>query len=222
MQTTSYRVLKWTLFAGFAASMATACVVTSNDGGDDIFDGGESGSSNNDAGKTSTQGGTSAGTGGKTSTGGGGSSTTAGTAGTTAAGGEGGNASTYVPGLCQADDPTPTMVPSCAPDDKDAKDACRKCMRASCCDEWQTCYGDSPKTACGWGPTETANSQFECIRECFDKGAATATDPDMLLADCGAGCAVQCDDADGGLIMDSTSALVECANTACSDECFPF
>ena len=220
MQTTSYRVLKWTLFAGFAASMATACVVTSSDGGDDIFDGGESGSSNNDAGKTSTQGGTSAGTGGKTSTGGGGSSTTAGT---TAAGGEGGtNASTYVPGLCQADDPTPTMEPSCSPKPADDGLTCKICLKSKCCSDWQACYGDTPTTACGWGPTENAPGQFDCITKCFTDGAANAADPEALLGDCTAGCAQQCDNADNGLIMDSTNSLVDCANSMCPDECFPF
>jgi hypothetical protein len=208
MQTTSYRVLKWTLFAGFAASMATACVVTSGDGGDDISVGGESGSSNNDAGKTSTTGGTSAGTGGKTSTGGGGSSTTAGTAGTTSAGGEGGAAS--------------TMEPSCSPKATDDGQTCKICLKSKCCSDWQACYGDTPTTACGWGPTEKAPGQFDCITKCFTDGAANAVDAEALLGSCTAGCAQQCDNADNGLIMDSTNSLVDCANSMCADECFPF
>jgi hypothetical protein len=219
MQTTSYRVLKWTLLMGVAASMATACVVTSGDGGGD-GDAGESGSSNTEAGKTST-GGTSAGssTGGKTSSGGGGMTSTAGT---TAAGGDAGAASTYVPGLCEADAATPTMEPSCAPKANDDGQTCKICLKAKCCSEWQGCYADTPTTACGYGATEDARGQFDCIQKCFTDGAAMAADPDMLLADCAAGCANQCDNADNGLIMTTTSDLVDCANTSCTDECFPF
>jgi hypothetical protein len=218
MQTTSYRVLKWTLLMGVAASMATACVVTSGDGGGD-GDAGESGSSNTEAGKTST-GGTSAGssTGGKTSSGGGGMTSTAGTA----AGGDAGAASTYVPGLCEADAATPTMEPSCAPKANDDGQTCKICLKAKCCSEWQGCYADTPTTACGYGATEDARGQFDCIQKCFTDGAAMAADPDMLLADCAAGCANQCDNADNGLIMTTTSDLVDCANTSCTDECFPF
>ena len=217
MQTTSYRVLKWTLLAGVAASMATACVVTSGDGDDDIFDGGESGSSTT-AGKTT--GGSSAGSndGGKTSTGGGGSST----AGTTTTGGDGGTGSSYVPGLCQADDPTPTSEPSCSPKATDEGLTCKICLKSMCCTDWQTCYGDTPTTACGWGQTEDAPGQFDCIQKCFVDGAADATDADVLLGDCAAMCANQCDNPDNGLIMDSTSSLVDCANTNCQDDCFPF
>lgn len=219
----SYGALKWSLVLGVAASLATACVVTSGDGGGgggDAF-GGEGGTTTTAG--TSTTGGTTAGTAGTKATGGGGSTSTAGT---TAAGGEGGAASGYVPGLCQADDPTPTVEPSCAllPKDDEMGRECVKCMKAQCCTEWKTCFGNTPTTACGFGPTDGDLGQFECIINCFATNKDNETDANMLLSDCTAGCANQCDAVDNGLPLDATNALVDCANKAgtCQAECFPF
>ncbi len=217
----SYRALKWSvLLVGIAASLG-ACVVTEGDGDDDDAFGGDSGTST--AG-TPTTGGTESGTAGTKTTGGGG---TGGTAGTTAGGapdGAGGEA--YVPGLCQADDPTPTIEPSCAPvaTDDDAGHECAKCVKAKCCSEWQGCFGNTPTTACGFGATKDADGQFECIINCFADNTDGETDADMLLGDCTAGCANQCDTPDNGLPLDSTNDLVDCANKAatCQAECFPF
>lgn len=233
MQTKSYRFLKWTLLACVSASLASACVVTTGDGGgDDFFDeGGEGGSSTNTAGKTASGGaGTSAtaGSGGKAS-GGGGSGTTAGSSG-------GGTAPAYVPGLCdaatpdQVEGPTPTEPADATitADDEKPANACRKCMKEKCTEEWSTCYGSAPTIACGSGATKDADGQFDCILGCFFDGAqdpmGTAED---LISDCSDMCTNQCADEDNGNVTVHTSALVECANDSdpakgCQADCFPF
>jgi hypothetical protein len=228
MQTKSYtRLLKWSLLACVTASLATACVVTTDDDGDDFFDGGDSNSGT--SGKTSTTGGAgTSSTAGKTSTAG---TTSAGTGGTSSAGtgGTGGSGGTTAPGeeigLCQADDdPEPTDLPNCDPDAKDETDACRKCMRASCCSEWKTCYGSEPRTACGWGadPTDDFEGQYDCIRNCYvvKLNEDPSREEPAIIEDCSFECLKQCDEADG-LPMDSTSALVECTTMSCNDVCFP-
>ena len=222
MQTkSSYRVLKWTLLVGTAASLVTACVVTtSGDGGGGVggdFSFGGDGTST--SGKTSTGGSQS--TAGKTSTGGSGGSSTAGTAGTMTVG-EGGAA--YVPGVCEADAATPKSEPSCDLNSGDDTNACRKCMKTKCCTEWQACFASEPTIACGYGTTADADGQFDCIENCFLDGAAMADNADTLLADCAGKCANQCDTPDNGLVMGATSDLVDCANNAdnCQADCFPF
>jgi hypothetical protein len=239
MQTKSYRLLKWTLLACVSASLASACVVTTGDGGgDDFFDEGGEGGGNTAGTKTTTGGaGTSstAGSGGK-ATGGGGAATTAGTGGTS----NGGTAS-YVPGLCDAasselEGPTPSMPAdtTLTEDDEKPANACRKCMKAFCKDEWSTCYGTAPTIACGFGATDPDDGndvdsdlgQFDCILGCFFDGAE---DPmgtaEELISECSAKCTNQCDDADSGNVMVHTSELIECANdpeVGCQAECFAF
>ncbi len=224
MQTkSSYRALNWTLLVGVAASLATACVVTSGDGGGGGGDGFGGDGSSSTAGKTSTTGGSSAGTAGTKTTGGGGS-----TSGGTTAGGapDGVGGDPYVAGLCEADSPTPTVEPSCSPvaADNDMGRECVKCMKAKCCTEWKTCFGNTPTTACGFGATAAADGQFECILNCFSDNKAKETDADMLLRDCTSMCTNQCDAADNGLPLTSTSDLVDCANKPanCQTDCFPF
>ena len=218
MQTkSSYRVLKWTFMIGAVASLATACVVTSGDGGDDTFGEGGEGGTTTTAGKTSTGGTTS--TSGKTSTGGGGSTSTAGTM---AAGGDGGAASSYVPGLCEVDAPTPSMLPSCTLDAKDMDPdfACRKCLKSKACEDWQTCFGDSPTTACGSGPTEDADGQFECIRGCA-LDDMSGDDTEVILGRCEGMCLGQCKDKDtDGFALTDTQALLGSAQMECLTECF--
>lgn len=233
MQTkTSYRVLKWALLMGTAASFATACVVTtSGDGTGNLGGVGDTtsgGDSTSTSGKTST-GGTES-TAGTTSTGGGGSGS-GGTSGSTSTAGtsmtEAGAGGAYVPGQCQTEDPTPTSLPSCDPNpERDKDQPCKVCMKAKCCTEWQTCYGDSPTSACGWGATADANGQFDCIIDCYAKNEAGETDPSSLLESCASSCTNQCDAADNGNILDATNALISCANAdgdaGCQTECFPF
>jgi hypothetical protein len=214
----SYRLLKWTLLLGTVASMATACVVTSGDGDDDDFDfGGEGGTSSSSAGKASTGGAGTSSTAGKTSTGGTGGSATAGSS----TGGTGGAAEEI--GVCMGtDSPEPTSLPNCDPDAKDEADPCRKCVRAKCCTEYKTCFGDEPRIACGWGPNADDGfaGQYECILACFDKEIATsAEDPNDIIAGCSGECLQQCES--DNVIMDATSDLIGCANDSCTNECFP-
>lgn len=233
MQTMSYRWLKWTLLACASAALAPACVVTTGDGDDNIFDGGEGGTGNGSAGK-STGGGGKSSSAGTTATGGGGSSSTAGTSsggGGAASGGTGGTEPTYEAGLCDFDaepdeleGPTPTEPADVTPKDTDGD--CLKCLKAECADEWSTCYGEAPRIACGWGPTEDdIDGQFDCILGCFFDGAEDPTGTaDELLLDCTDQCTNQCGDVDGGNVMVHTSDLIACANDAakCQAECFPF
>jgi hypothetical protein len=222
MQTkSSYRVLKSTLLVGTAASLATACVVTtSGDGGTggDFSFGGEGTSTSS---KTSTGGDGSTSTAGKTATGGGGTGGSTPTAGASTVGGGGGAA--YVAGVCDADSPTSTNEPSCNTPTDDGQD-CKKCMKAQCCTEWKVCFGDTPTIACGWGETKDADGQFDCVQHCFHDNTAGETDPDKLLADCAGSCANQCDSADNGNVMQATSDLIDCANDPmkCQTDCFPF
>ena len=220
----SYRFLKWTLLACATASLASACVVTTGDGGDDFFDGGEGGT-NSTAGTNSTEGGSAgtkadaSGSAGTTATTGGGGSETTGSA------GAGGEAPTEMVGLCDADAATSATLPSCAPDDKDSADACRKCMRASCCDQWKTCFGSDPHNACGWGnsPSDDYEGQFDCVRNCYQAAIDAGGDPndDNVIADCSFQCTKQCDDVDMGFPTQATQDLIECSKKSCNDDCFP-
>lgn len=213
-----YSVLKWTLMLGVASSMATACVVTSGDGSG-LGDGGDgnnnTGNVGNEAGETSS-GGSSAGKGGS------GGSATAGssTAGSTAAGGEGGGGSTYVPGLCMADAPTPSIEPSCDTSTGNQNE-CSKCLKTKQCTLYKECFGTAPTTACGYGPVEGDGGQFQCILNCFAENKDDIALPDDLFAACGAGCALQCEAADTA-ITDVTNELADKAYTDCNAECFIF
>jgi hypothetical protein len=217
MQTkSSYGVLKWALLAGVAASLASACVVSSGDGNDDDTDITEGGDGNTNTGGKATGGGGSKATGG-TGTNAGAPSSDAGEPAT----GTGGAApSTFVPGECQVDvDPiTPTVEANC---DADAADSeCIKCVKLQACSEYGTCFGTGPATACSVGQTEGAPGQFVCVSECFKAGAAAAVDADELLSDC----ASTCDECGSGGLNDETTALIAAANDAgtCQTECFPF
>jgi hypothetical protein len=221
-----YGLLKWSLLACVTTSLASACVVTTDDDGDDFFDGGEPSTST--SGKTSTGGAGSSSTAGKGGTAAGGAGASAG--GTTSAG-TGGSAAGAggdppVPGedsgLCQGtDNPEPTSLPSCAPDDKDNDNACRKCQRASCCTAWQTCYGSEPLTACGWGADlgDDTLGQFDCIRSCYDANVDSGEEEGKIKEDCQFECLNQCED--DGLITDATNDLFNCTVDNCNTECFP-
>lgn len=220
MKKASYRLLQWTMLMGSAAILATACVVTSGDGDDDGA-AGEGGTSST-AGTSSTEageGGTStAGTSsGGSATGGSAGSGTGGSAGSAA----GGSGSGYVPGLCEADSPTPTSLPACTPSANDEGNTCKICLKAKCCSDWRTCYGDSPTTACGWGATEDDPGQFDCIQNCYLDTPNGGDNLEMTLGDCEAMCLNQCEDKDDGFALTDTQALLGCAQDECLDECFP-
>ena len=226
MQTkSSYRVLKWTFIFGAMASLGTACVVSSGTGDDDDEggDGGESGSTAT-AGKTST----TAGSGGTAAAGKGGAGGTAGTTMTPAAG-AGGEGEVYMAGLCDADEPDttkgilPTMFPSCGAAASDEGQDCKKCLKEKCCDEWQNCYGSEPHIACGWGTTEAADGQWDCVENCIIANKTGEATPEDLLDVCTAGCTNQCD-GDGGVLTLATAALIDCAikPAKCETACFPF
>jgi len=212
----SYRVLKWTLLLGAFATLGTACVVTTGDGDDDFGEGGESGSPPTTGGKSST-----AGTGGSatagTSAGGKGGSATAGSS----AGGEGGAASDYVPGVCDDDLAVPSMPRDTTlnADDETPQYACRKCLKVSCEDAWATCYGEKPTSACGYGSTEDAPGQFECIRSCFVDDMS-GDDTETVLSKCEDMCLDQCADKDQGFATGDTQELLGCGQDKCLAECF--
>lgn len=223
MQTkSSYRVLKWTFILGAMATLGSACVITSGDG-DDEGEGGESGSSTAEAGKATT-----AGTGGTASAGRGGSG--GGSAGTTTTPAAGAGGEGYMVGLCDADEPdltkgiSPTKFPSCAPSANDQGEDCKKCLKDKCCEQWQVCYGSEPHIACGWGPTEADDGQWDCIANCIIDPDSDAATPAELLTTCTASCTNQCEAEDGGNILVATSDLITCANdpATCESECFPF
>jgi hypothetical protein len=220
MQTkSSYRVLKWAMAASVVASFVTACVVKEGDPDIDFGDGGDG---NTNTSGTKNNGGDDSTAGTKT-TGGGGTGGQA-TAGNTSQGGDeasGGEGSNYVPGQCDAEDPTPSSVPSCDPSPNDENQACKICLKANCCDAWQTCYGDTPTSACGWGVTEDAPGQFDCVQQCYEKGAADTTDFAALRDQCQGECLNQCEDSDQGFISDITNVLINCAQDKCETACFP-
>jgi hypothetical protein len=230
MQTkSSYRVLKWTLFMGVAATLASACVVSTGDGDDkDVtIEGGEGGTNNTSG--TKNTGGTKAGndTGG-TSAG----SSTAGTgAGGSAAGAGGGEGNPDYPGACESELVTPSMEPSC--DEKATDNDCGKCLKSKCCTALQACYGTQPTSACGYGtaesPDDAALGQFDCIRECYKVNNDGVKSETEIFEGCAGECLLQCESE--GLINQDTQDMLDCAlNGAdgaatgtddCHDVCFP-
>jgi hypothetical protein len=211
----SYRVLKWMFLVGAMATLGTACVVTSGDG-DDEGEGGEGGTDTTTAGKNSTSGSGGTSTAG-TSTGGKGGTASAGTsAGGTAAGGEGGSPDTYVPGVCEGLE-TPSMLRDATVTAADDEFPCRKCLKMQCKEEWSTCYGEAPTSACGSGSTEDAKGQFECIRSCFTKDTS-GDDAETVLGNCEGMCLDQCED--DGFATTDTQDLLGCGQDKCLAECF--
>ena len=219
MQTkSSYRVLKWTFIVGTMMSLG-ACVVTSGDGGDDDDDDFSDAGSSTTAGKSSTTAGTG-GKGGSATAGRGGS---AGATTTPSAGSAGEGGAAYIPGICQVDlaTATPSHTPSCDLDakDEDPDNACRTCLKTKCCSDWKTCFADSPTTACGSGPTEKADGQFECIRGCY-LDDMSGDDAETVLGACESKCLGQCEDKDDGFSLTDTTGLLGCGQDNCLAECF--
>jgi len=88
-----------------------------------------------------------------------------------------------------ADGATPTMEPSCDPSANDAGKDCKICLKAKCCSDWQTCYGETPTTACGWGPTEADDGQFDCIQQLLRRWRYGCDERRRLLTECAGKCA---------------------------------
>jgi hypothetical protein len=213
-------VLKWTFMVGALTTLATACVVSAGDGSGDITgDGGEAGTSST-AGTNSTAGTSS--TAGKGGTGGSAGSGTSGSA-TAMAGADAGGAGgeVYVPGVCDDDLAVPSMPRDTTlnADDETPAYACRKCLKTNCATAWSTCYGEAPTAACGYGSTEDAPGQFECIRTCF-LDDMSADDTETILSNCESQCLDQCADKDQGFATADTQELLGCGQESCLVECF--
>ena len=231
MQTkSSYRALKWTLFMGLAASLASACVVSTGDGDDDdvTVEGGDGGTNNTSG--TKNTGGTKAGSSGS----GGTSAGTAGTtsAGTSAGGGEGGSdADPDYPGVCDSSLKEPAVINAAACDANANDNDCGACLKMKCCDPFKACYGKEPTSACGYGPSPTDDlGQFDTILECYDAendGIKTLAE---ILEMCEPMSLNQCAETDS-FANEFTLDLVSCAvngadeeptgNDDCQDVCFP-
>jgi hypothetical protein len=228
----SYRALKWTLFMGIAATLASACVVSTGDGdNDDVSIEGGDGGTNNTSGTANTGGnraGSSGSGGGGTSAG---SSTAGGGTGGSAAGAAGGEADPDYPGACESELVTPSVEPSC--DEKATDNDCGKCLKSKCCTALQACYGTEPTSACGYGTAETPESaslgQFDCIRECYAENNDGVKSETEIFEGCAGECLLQCESE--GLINQDTQEMLDCAlNGAdgvvagtddCHDVCFP-
>lgn len=228
MQTkTSYRTLKWTLFMGLAATLASGCVVSTGDGSDDdvkIEGGDNTGNTGNKGGK----GGTSAGMGGSNG----------GTGGTENPGGSGGDGGGPVtdpdyPGVCDSSLDTPSEIdPVGACTANDADNDCGACLKQKCCDTFAACYGKNPTSACGYGPSPSNDlGQFDALLNCYDEKNDGVLTIDEILLECDAEALNQCAATDDFLNED-TMDLVACAlngedddpdagNDDCRDVCFP-
>lgn len=234
MQTkSSYRALKWTLFMGMAASLASACVVSTGDGDDtDVpIDGGDGGTKSTAG--TKATGGTKAGTNaGGTSAG----TSTAGTssAGTSAGGGTGGTtaADPDYPGVCDSSLKEPSVISAAACDASDNDNDCGACLKMNCCDKFKACYGKEPTSACGYGPSPAKDlGQFDCIVACYERDNDGVADETAILEGCQAECLNQCEATDD-FVNEDTLDLMICArngadddpmkgNDDCNDVCFP-
>jgi hypothetical protein len=230
----SYRTLKFAVFMGMAAALASACVVSSGDGDDDPFgvDGGEGGTDNTSG--TKNTGGTKAGTSGS-----GGTTSTSGTGGTTTTegggAGEGGVvANPDYPGVCDSSLKQPSVINDAACTADDADNPCGACLKKTCCEAFKTCYGKEPTSACGYGTSpdkiETDRGQFDCIVACYERDNDGVKDEAEILDGCQTECLNQCAATDD-FINEDTNNLMGCALNGtdddpavgddCHDECFP-
>jgi hypothetical protein len=219
----SYRALKWTFFMAGAASLASACVITTGDGDPDdvIIDGGEGNvaGTGNTAGRGGT-GGSSAGSTSAGTSGSGGSSGGAASEGGSA--GEGGAPTDpNYPGTCESELAVPSSPGSCQSNDNDNE--CGACLKTQCCAEFGACYGTAPTSACGYGTSpatpESDQGQFDCIRGCYERDNDGVKGFEDILVDCASECLNQCESE--GLINTDTQDLMDCAVGSCEVECFP-
>lgn len=209
----------------FGASIATACVITTDNDDDDTTDetdgesgrAGRAGATSGRAGAGGTRAGSGGGGAGGTRAGAGGGGTAGATAGT------GGSAPTQLD--CSDPDGTPAAscefaIPANAPDNQAE---CFECLSGSCCTEIKNCYATNPENLCGYGGP-VGGSEFECFRLCLVEQAEERNDTTYTTDDAEV-CAVECStprDKNGdacGLIGDQTNALFNCMADNCEAEC---
>jgi hypothetical protein len=127
--------------------------------------------------------------------------------------GEGGDGDA---GLCDTSDAiASTSAPSCALTNNEP--TCRRCLKSRTCKEWQQCYGEQPRSACGYATHPDDDGQFDCIVFCFAEGDDASQTPEDLLLSCADNCENQCN-----LLNEDTVALVGAAYDKCTEECFPY
>lgn len=131
------------------------------------------------------------------------------------AGGNGGEGGAE-PLECEDESSVPTELPSCIAASDEAGDSCQSCLKASCCTEWQHCYGTSPQSKCGHGATPEEPGELDCLHQCYLSGLATSVDSTELLQACASTCAGAC-----LFLAQSTNDLIDCAIDECLDECLP-
>jgi hypothetical protein len=187
--------------------LASSCVITSDDDDDD-GEGGEAGEES---------------TGGRRPTGGAPATGGRATGGTGTGGATGGSATTG--GATTGGAPTGGTVSACdveefEPADScafETDDACSSCLSAKCCDEVKDCYAEDPvKNRCGYGITDSADSQFECTAACLAEIYAEGDVPTEEDIDA---CAGTNDCMTCALPNFATIGLSQCVVDSCLDEC---
>lgn len=135
-----------------------------------------------------------------------------------AAGAEAG-AGGAVPIATSCEAASPTVKPSCGPqNDPDGGNACRECLKSECCVAWQACYGTGPRNACGYGEqVGDAIGEADCTLLCwYQTYDGSKSDAETIEA-----CAEQCAACADTLISEVTNELISCAYDECADDCFP-
>ncbi|HEX6274740.1 MAG TPA: hypothetical protein VFZ53_16980 [Polyangiaceae bacterium] len=198
-------------------SLATGCVVESDDDDDTGGEAGESGGGTSSGG-SSGRGGSSTGgsaTGGS-ATGGsatGGSSTGGTSTGGSATGGTGGDINTDPE--CDPDegDLDNTPYPNCT---ATAGNECEECIERSCCAISRVCYGYDPGNVCGWGGPDGEGEiacYIDCIATYYEENAVYDEDGRDL-------CTGMCTTQMCGLVGNVTQDMVECVDMNCEPECY--
>jgi hypothetical protein len=199
----------WLGLVGF--SLATGCVVKSDDDDDDdLGEAGDSGGGTSSGGSSGRGGSATGGSAtGGSSTGG---SSTGGSSGS-GTGGTGGNMDTDPE--CDPDqgelDNTP--YPNCT---ATAGNECEECIQESCCELSRVCYGYDPGNVCGWGGPDGEGEiacYIDCIAMYYEENAVYDDDGRDL-------CTTMCTTQMCGLIGNDTQNMVECVDTNCQPECY--
>ena len=184
--------------------LASACVITSDDGDDDENGEGGEGGDETTGGRRPTGG--SPTTGGRAT---GGTGTGGTTGGTTPTGGTstGGAATGGTINACDVEEFEP--ADTC---DFEGGDACSMCLTGSCCDEIKYCYSTDPvRNRCGYGITSSDDSEFDCAAACLAEIGDIPTQDDID------DCVGQCMTCGVGTL--DTALLTQCLADNCFEEC---